>query len=116
MNTPEWVKPAVYGAMVGTIALAIVGFSWSGWVTPSMAKRLASDAAQREVVAVLLPICLEQSKQDPQAAATLVQLKGANNYERGELLMKAGWATMPGSTDPDRQVATACVNALATQF
>jgi hypothetical protein len=30
--------------------------------------------------------------------------------------MKAGWATMPGSTDPDRKVASACMDELATLF
>ena len=30
--------------------------------------------------------------------------------------MKTGWATMPGSTDPDRNVAKACMDKLAEQF
>jgi hypothetical protein len=32
------------------------------------------------------------------------------------MLMKTGWATMPGSSDPDRSVAKACVEKLATLF
>jgi hypothetical protein len=27
MDTPEWLKPGIFGAAVGAIALAIVGFS-----------------------------------------------------------------------------------------
>ena len=29
MQSPEWLKPALYGAVGGAIALAIVGFSWA---------------------------------------------------------------------------------------
>jgi hypothetical protein len=32
------------------------------------------------------------------------------------MLMDAGWATMPGSADPDRNVAKACMDKLAEQF
>jgi hypothetical protein len=30
--------------------------------------------------------------------------------------MDAGWATMPGSDDPNRSVASACMEQLAAQF
>ena len=33
MNTPEWLKPGVYGALIGAAFVGIVGFSWGGWVT-----------------------------------------------------------------------------------
>lgn len=116
MQIPEWLKPGLFGAAAGAMALAIVGFSWGGWVTSSGAQQLASDQARREVVAALLPICLEQSKQDPQMAEKLAQLKDASAYKRSDLLMKAGWATMPGSNDPNRYVASACTKELSTQF
>jgi len=116
MNTPEWLKPALYGAAAGAVALAIVGFSWGGWVTGGSAERMAADKARHEVVAALVPICVEQSKLDPQAAETLAALKAANRYQRDELLMNAGWATMPGASDPNRSVASACMEQLASQF
>ncbi len=116
MKSPEWLKPGLYGAVVGAAALAIVGFSWGGWVTGGTAKEMASDLARLEVVAALVPICIEQSKQDPQVTETLAQLKAAYTYQRGDMLMKAGWATMPGSSDPNRNVASACAEELATTF
>ena len=116
MNTPEWLKPALYGAAAGAVAVSIVGFSWGGWVTGGTAKEMASDLARLEVVAALVPICVEQSKQDPQVTETLAQLKSAYSYQRGDMLMKAGWATMPGSSDPNRNVASACAEELATTF
>ena len=116
MNTPDWLKPGLKGAVVGAAALAIVGFTWGGWVTGGTAKEMAADQARLEVVAALVPICLAQSSQDPQVAETLAQLKDASSYKRSDMLMKAGWATMPGTSEPDRNVAKACVEKLAAQF
>jgi hypothetical protein len=116
MKTPEWLKPGLYGAAAGAAALAIVGFSAGGWVTGGTAEQMASDQARFEVVAALVPICVEQSKQDPQVVETLAQLMDASSYKRGDMLMKAGWATMPGSSDPNRSVASACMEKLAAQL
>jgi dienelactone hydrolase len=116
MKTPEWLKPGLYGAAAGAVALAIVGFSWGGWVTGGTAKQMASDQARLEVVAALVPICVEQSKKDPQVIETLAKLKEASTYQRSDMLMDAGWATMPGSNDPNRNVASACMDKLAAQF
>jgi dienelactone hydrolase len=116
MKTPEWLKPGLQGAAVGAVALAIVGFSWGGWVTGGTAQKMASEQARLEVVAALVPICLEQSSRDPQVVETLAQLKDTSSYQRSDMLMKAGWATMPGSSDPSRDVARACMEKLAAQF
>jgi hypothetical protein len=116
MNVSESMKPALYGAAAGAIALAIVGFTWGGWVTGGTAEQMASDQARKEVVAALVPICVEQSRQDPQLEETLAELKAASTYQRSDMLMTAGWATMPGSVDPNRYVAQACMEKLADQF
>ena len=116
MKTPSWLKPGIYGAVVGAAALSVVGFAWGGWVTGGTAENMASEHAQREVLAALVPICVEQSNRDPMVAETLAQLKDTSSYQRNDMLMKTGWATMPGSSDPDRDVATACMRVLAAQF
>lgn len=116
MNVPHGLKPALYGAAVGAIAVAVVGFSWGGWMTGGSAERMAAERSRHEVVAALVPICIQQSNQDPQVAETLAQLKETSRYQRDEMLMKAGWATMPGSNDPNRAVASACMEQLARQF
>ena len=113
MKNPDWLKPGACGAAVGAVAVAIVGFSWGGWVTESTAETLASDRAQQEVVAALLPICVAQSAADPESGARLSEMKEIRSYQQAEFLMKTGWATMPGATDPDRALAKACVEALA---
>jgi hypothetical protein len=116
MNMPEWMKPGLYGAVVGAIALAIVGFSWGGWMTAGTAQKMAADQSRLEVAAALVPICLEQSRQDPQVVETLAQLKDAERFQRNDMLLKTGWATMPGSENPNRDVARACMEQLAAQF
>jgi alpha/beta superfamily hydrolase len=112
----EWLKPRLSGAAVGAVALAIVGFTWGGWVTGGTAEQRAADQAKLEVVAALVPICVEQSNQDPQVGETLAQLRDASSYQRSDMLMKAGWATMPGSSDPNRNVAKACIERLSEHF
>jgi hypothetical protein len=116
MNTPEWLKPGLLGVGVGAVALAITGFTWGGWVTGPKAEIMAANLAKTEVLAALVPICLEQSRLDPQSIATLAVLKDTSRYQRNDILMEAGWATMPGSTDPNRNVARACMDQLATLF
>jgi hypothetical protein len=116
MNIPEWLKPGIKGAAVGAAALAIVGFTLGGWVTGGTAKEMAADQAKLEVIAALVPICIQQSSLDPQAVATLALLKEASSYQRNDMLMKAGWATMPGSSEPNRNVAKECIKVLAAQF
>lgn len=37
-TNPEWLKPGIYGALIGTAALGILGFSWGGWVTDGSAQ------------------------------------------------------------------------------
>ena len=85
-------------------------------MTGGTANQMAADQARLEVVAALVPICLQQSSQDPGVVETLALLKEASRYQRSDMLMEAGWATMPGSSDPNRNVASACMEKLAAQF
>ncbi len=116
MNMPVWAKPAIVGMCVGAVAVAIVGFSWGGWVTTKKANIMAANEAHDQLVAALTPICLDNSAADPNMAATLAKLKEAGSYQRPNIVMEAGWATMPGATEPDRVIALACVRQLAIKF
>ena len=110
MQTPEWLKPGLYGAACGAVTLAVIGFSWGGWITGGTARTMAADQSKAEVVTALSLICVDQSKRDPQLVERVALLKAASSYERGDLVMKNGWATMPGTTEGNRLVAIACAD------
>ena len=110
MKTPEWLKPGLYGAACGAIALAIVGFYWGGWVTGGKAAAMAETRSRADVVTALTAICADQAKRDPLLAERVALLKTTASYGRGDLIMKNGWATMPGTAEPNRQVANACAD------
>lgn len=110
MKTPEWLKPGLYGVACGAIAVAVIGFNWGGWVTGGTARQMAGDQSRTDMVAALTSICLDQAKRDPQLAERVALLKAASVYERGDIVMKNGWATMPGATEGSRPVASACAD------
>ena len=110
---PTWVKPGVWGAVVGSILTMTVGFGLGGWVTGGAADQAARLQAAAAVTSALVPVCLAASKADPQGVKKLGELKAITySYEQQEFVMKAGWATMPGSEGPSREVAGACAEAL----
>ena len=78
-------------------ALAIAGFSWGGWVIGSAAEAIASERAQQDVVAALLPICVAQAAADPENGARISELKETRSHQRAEVVVKTGCATMPDS-------------------
>ncbi len=112
MNTPEWLKPGIYGALIGAVVVSIAGFSWGGWMTGGGATKMASTMAHNDVIAALVPICLDRSRADPDRIAKLATIQTASTYQRRDELMKTGWATMPGSDAPNRDLAQACVGGL----
>ena len=115
MQMPTNLKPTLWGAVGGAIALAIVGFSWGGWVTGSAAETQAKQRASSAVVAALAPICADNFKRGKDASAQLIELKKASTWERGTFVEKGGWATIPGVTAVDTEMARACAALIATE-
>ena len=81
-------------------------------MTGSTARQRAEDQAKIDVIAALAPICLEQSKKDPQLAERVAVLKAASSWSRGDIVLKNGWATMPGATAGNAWVAGACAEKM----
>jgi alpha/beta superfamily hydrolase len=115
MKLPVQMKPVLWGITGGAIALAIVGFTWGGWVTGSKAETAASQRATAAVVAVLAPVCAEKFKLASDASANLVELKKVDSWSQGEFIEKGGWAKIAGSNPPEQvtAVAKACALLLA---
>ena len=112
MNTPAWLKPGIYGALFGAVAVGVVGFSWGGWVTGGAANDMAMSMARNDVVAAMVPVCLDIARTDSERMAKLTTIREAATYKRAEAVMETGWATMPGRDAPDRDIAKACLAAL----
>jgi hypothetical protein len=112
MKTPTWIMPSLYGAGVGAVALAVIGFNWGGWTTTGGAEALAKKQSMTAVTAALLPYCLERSAGDPNAIAVMAELAAASNFGRKAVVEKAGWATPLGMDKPNSDLAQACQLAL----
>lgn len=112
MTSPDWMKPGLFGAAIGAIAVATVGFSWGGWMTGGAAETAASARSKADVVSALQPVCLRNAAADPDRVAKLETIRAASAYQRSAAVMAAGWATMPGETEPNRAVAEACLPGL----
>lgn len=110
---PAETSPFLWGATAGALALAIVGFTWGGWVSSATAERLAGARADAATLAALTPICVTQFQSAPKATASLAALKDAKTWEQADFVKNGGWATMPGAKgEPSREVAAACAEAL----
>jgi hypothetical protein len=113
MNIQSDWKPALTGAAVGAVALAIVGFGWGGWVTASSAQKSAQQSATSAVVVALASICVDQFQRAGNTPMKQAELRKIGSWQQGAYVEKAGWATMPGSSTPDTAVAKACAGLIS---
>jgi hypothetical protein len=100
------------GAAAGALATVVCGFYLGGWTLGSNVQKQVQGAEQASIVRVLAPICADKFKNAADAGANFEALNKADSWKRDEMIVKAGWATFPGS-EPDRQVADACAKLLA---
>ena len=110
--TPK-VETAMWGAAAGAAATIAIGFMFGGWVTGGKATELAQQRAEKAVVAVLAPICVDKFRHAKNADESLGKLNAINSsWEKGTYVSAGGWATLPGSSEPNSAVAQACAEML----
>jgi hypothetical protein len=107
-----WLKPAVWGAIIGGIVTMIIGFSWMGWMLGGTAEQRALERANAAVVVALTPTCVTKFMQQPNAAAKLKELQAVDSWKQREFVEAGGWATSSGDKTPNSGVANACAEAL----
>jgi hypothetical protein len=113
MRVPVWIKPGVWGAVIGAVAIMIVGFSWMGWTLDSTTQRVATERSNSAVIAALTPFCVASYLKQPDATQKLAVLReDPSSYSQRETIEKGGWATMPGNAEASSGVADACATAL----
>lgn len=106
-------KPGIWGAVTGAVAMSVIGFSALGWTLGSTAERMAKEEAQTAVVAVLAPICVQRFEHQADAATRLIEFKKVSStWDRRSIIEKGGWATMAGTDAPNSAVVTACAERL----
>lgn len=115
MQVPGSIKSAVWGAVFGAVATMTVGFSWMGWTLGHTTTRLVAEGRESAVVAALTPFCVSSYLKQPDAAKKLALLRADSSpYTQRDIIEKAGFATMPGNTEPSSGLAAACATALHT--
>ncbi len=112
MQAPVWIKPAIWGVVIGSVGTMIVGFSSMGWTLNSTAQKAAHDRAELAVTAALTPLCVQSFMKQADATKQLTGLRDTDSWKRQEFVEKGGWATMPGSKEAAPGVANACAEAL----
>jgi hypothetical protein len=108
----SWLKPAVWGAIVGGVITMIVGFSWMGWVLGGTADRMALERANAAVVVALTPSCVSRFMQQSNVAVKLKELQAIDTWRQREFVEAGGWATSSGDKAPNSNVASACAEQL----
>jgi hypothetical protein len=104
------IKPGLFGVAIGAAALAIIGFYWGGWMTGSKAMAMAEQAKIEELV----PICVGQFTADADKAAKLAALKKIDSWKQSDYVIQQGWATMPGATKANSDIARDCANKITS--
>jgi len=79
MKFPEWTGKAIWGAVVGAVGFALIGFNYMGWVLGSTAIKMSHEASQTAVVNALVPYCISASKEDPLSTEKLDQIEKATD-------------------------------------
>lgn len=116
MDVKEWFRAALIGLVVGAGATAFTGFSYGGWTTMESANKIAVEKTKLGVADALAPYCIERAKADPTYATKLVALKAGNSYNQTAIIQDSGWATLPGTSEPDTRLAASCQVLLAASL
>ncbi|MEQ9814889.1 MAG: hypothetical protein RLO50_19085 [Azospirillaceae bacterium] len=114
MNIPEWIKPAAYGAVAGGIVVAIVGFTWGGWVTGGTAAENAAEAAAQGRTDLAAAICVQNFMADENARENLGRLTElTSTFQQREIIEEGGWAMMPNRDEAARATLTLCARMVS---
>ena len=111
----ESLKRLLQGVVLGVALTVVVGFNWFhygfGWTLGGTAETMASNRVDVALVAAYTPVCVEKFV-GPADDAKWEELAKVEAWNRDDFVKKAGLATIPGATEPNSSVATACAGVL----
>ena len=105
-------KHMALGAVIGAVALAMIGYSWDFFLTPAEQEAMADRRAKDAVAAAVAPYCVARFQREPDAQAKLAELRKTEQWSRAAFIEKGGWAKAPDGKSPDSTVAAQCAEAL----
>ena len=106
-------KEATFWLCVVSVAATVaIGFGAAGWVTGGTARKLADEAAASARNQLASAVCAEAFLRAADSRARLAKLKQLEWYERDDVVVKAGFAKMPGEQEASSEVAEMCASRL----
>ena len=96
----------------GAAALAIIGFTWGGWVTGSN-NRVGAAGVQTELVEALRPVCVDKFNRASDAPARLLELKKVASWWDRERFVRDNDRAKFGKESNSR-VGGACAGQLTS--
>jgi len=112
-------KHLVIGAIIGAALLAGIGALWPGWNLESTTRDRIAIAERAATIQAFGSVCAEKILARPDTAILIAKLKTAKPWERMDVFTKGDDArlvkmvTMPGSPDPNAQLANRCAELVA---
>ena len=97
-----------WGFAVGAGVAMTIGFGWGGWTTSGTTEKMTKEA----VVASQASICVAQFMKSPNHVTKVKEFKGAESYNRSDLIERDGWDKMPGQDKASWGVSSACVTGI----
>jgi hypothetical protein len=98
------------GMILGAVATAGAGFGSGDWLLRDEAEQIADRRAAGAVATAFVPLCVYKSAAHPTLLAHLAAI--SYPHDRREFVVNAGWATMPGTDEPNQELASACAKAI----
>jgi hypothetical protein len=109
----SWLKPGIWGAIIGVIGIMVLGFWQFGWVLGSKADSMARDRANIAVAEALAPVCAARFFGQSDAPVKLADLKKlTSDYEQRNFVEKGGWAVASVPDAPNYQLVSACTKRI----
>ncbi len=101
-------KISFWNIVVGAVLAIGVLFGTGMVMFSNSAQQLAETRSSTAVVEALTPFCVSNAQSDPLFSERVAELSTGTAFSRGSKVEGFGWATLPGSERPNRDVARAC--------
>ncbi|WP_337271495.1 hypothetical protein [Oryzifoliimicrobium ureilyticus] len=104
----------VWACAMTAVATIVVGFNLGGWVSSGSSLQAATAAGKTARGELASAICVERFKAAPDATGKLTEFKAlSDSYKKRQFIEAGGWASMPGQTSIDSDIAESCSAALS---